>query len=299
MNLYTHAESNVRKTWLYLAGFLVLVIGIGWVFSYALGSPAILWIAVSVSVLMSWTSYWYSDKIILTISKAKPLEKRDNPELYRIVENLSITAGLPAPKIYVIQDSQPNAFATGRDAAHGVVAVTTGLLAKLERVELEGVLAHELSHIGNKDMLVSAVVVVLVGLIALLSDFFFRITFWGGMGGRDERRGGHAVFLVLALVSAIIAPLAAQLVRLAISRKRELLADATGALLTRYPEGLARALEKIAADPNPMRSANDATAHLYIASPFRGKEQTSWLHKLFMTHPPVRERVAALRGLKL
>ena len=299
MNLYTHAEANVPKTWLYLAGFLVLVIGVGWVFSYALGTPAILWIAVFVSVFMSWTSYWYSDKIILAISKAKPVEKRDNPELYRIVENLSITAGLPAPKIFVIQDSQPNAFATGRDAAHGVVAVTTGLLSKLERTELEGVLAHELSHIGNKDMLVSAIVVVLVGLIALLSDFFFRMTFLGGMGGRDERRGGHPLFLLLALGAAIVAPFAAQLVRLAISRKRELLADATGALLTRYPEGLARALEKIAADPNPMRSANDATSHLYIANPFRGKEQASWLHKLFMTHPPVQERVAALRGLKL
>lgn len=299
MNLYTHAESNVRKTWLYLAGFLVLVIGVGWAFSYALGSPIILWISVFVSVFMSWTSYWYSDKIILAISKAKPVEKRDNPELYRVVENLSITAGLPAPKIFVIQDSQPNAFATGRDAAHGVVAVTTGLLAKLERTELEGVLAHELSHIGNKDMLVSAVIVVLVGLVALLSDFFFRMTFWGGMGRRDDKRGGHIVFLLLALAAAILAPLFAQLIRLAISRKRELLADATGALLTRYPEGLARALEKIAADPNPMRAANDATAHLYIASPFRGKEQTSWLHKLFMTHPPLQERVAALRGLHI
>lgn len=299
MNLYTHAEANVRKTWLYLAGFLVLVIGVGWVFSYALGSPAILWVSVFISIFMSWISYWYSDKIILGISKAKLVEKKDNPELYRIIENLSITAGLPAPRIYIIQDSQPNAFATGRDAAHGVVAVTTGLLAKLERTELEGVLAHELSHIGNKDMLVSAVVVVLVGLIALLSDFFFRMTLFGGMGQRDDRKGGHPLFLLLALVAAIIAPLAAQLVRLAISRKRELLADATGALLTRYPEGLARALEKIAADPNPMRSANDATAHLYIASPFRGKEQRSWLHKLFMTHPPVQERVAALRGLHI
>lgn len=277
----------------------MLVIGVGWVFSYAFGSPVILWIAVAISVFMSWTSYWYSDKIILGISKAKPIEKRDDPELYRVVENLCITAGLPAPRIYVIQDNQPNAFATGRDAAHAVVAVTTGLLSKLERTELEGVLAHELSHIGNKDMLVSAVVVVLVGLIALLSDFFLRATLWGGMGGRDERRGGHPLFLILALAAAIVAPLAAQLVRLAISRKRELLADATGALLTRYPEGLAKALEKIAQDPNPMRSANDATAHLYIASPFRGREQTSWLHKLFMTHPPVQERVAALRGLHL
>jgi heat shock protein HtpX len=299
MNLYTHAESNTRKTWLYLAGFLVLVIGVGWVFSYALGSPAILWISVFISVFMSWTSYWYSDTIILAISKAKPLEKRDNPELYRLVENLCITAGLPVPKIYVIQDSQPNAFATGRNAAHAVVAVTTGLLSRLERAELEGVLAHELSHIGNKDMLVSAIVVVLVGLVALLSDFFFRITFWGGMRGRDERRGGHPLLLLVALAAAILAPLAAQLVRLAISRKREFLADATGSLLTRYPEGLARALEKIAAHPHPMLSANDATAHLYIASPFRGKEQTSWLHKLFMTHPPVQERIAALRGLRI
>ncbi len=299
MNLYTHAESNTRKTWFYLAGFFVLVILVGWVFSYALGSSAILWVAVAVSVLMSWTSYWYSDKIILTINKAKPVEKQDNPELYRIVENLSITAGLPVPKIYIIQDSQPNAFATGRDAKHAVVAVTAGLLSKLDRVELEGVLAHELSHIGNKDMLISAIVVVLVGLVALASDFFFRITFFGGMGQRDERRGSHPIFLILALAAAIMAPLCAQLVRLAISRKRELLADATGALLTRYPEGLARALEKISQDPSPMRSANDATAHLYIASPFRGKEQRSWLHKLFMTHPPLQERVAALRGLHI
>ena len=172
MNLYTHAEANVRKTWLYLTGFLILVIGAGWVFSYVLGSPVILWISVFVSVFMSWTSYWYSDKIILAISKAKPLEKRDNPELYRLVENLSITAGLPVPRIYIIQDDQPNAFATGRDAAHGVVAVTTGLLSRLERAELEGVLAHELSHIGNKDMLVSAIVVVLVGLVALYQISF-------------------------------------------------------------------------------------------------------------------------------
>jgi len=287
---------------LYLAGFFLFVIVLGWVMSYALNSPVILIFAVLLSIGMSFGSYWFSDKLVLAMSHAKPIQKSDNPELYRIVENLSITAGLPMPKLYIIQDVQPNAFATGRNAKHAVVAVTTGLLQRLERVELEGVLAHELSHIGNKDMLVSTIVVALVGIVAILADFFFRMAFWGGMGNRDNDRGGGQAKLIMigvALVFMIIAPLVAQLIKMAVSRKREFLADASGALLTRYPDGLARALEKIAADPHQLRSASDATAHLYIASPFRGKEKTSWIHKLFMTHPPVEERVKALHGMRV
>tara|TARA_Y100000310_G_scaffold328990_1_gene398093 strand:+ start:4438 stop:5343 length:906 start_codon:yes stop_codon:yes gene_type:complete len=301
MNIYSHAEANTRKTWLYLGFFLVLVIALGWFASYALGSQIILWIAVVLSIAMSVGSYWYSDKIALSLAKAKPIEKKDSPELYRIVENLSITAGLAMPRLYIIQDPQPNAFATGRDAKHAVVAVTTGLLKRLERVELEGVLAHELSHIGNKDMLISTIVVVLVGVVVLLADLFFRMTFWGGLGGRDNRGGGQAqlVLFLVALAFLIIAPLFAQLMKLAISRKRELLADASGALLTRHPEGLARALEKISQDPHQLKSANDAMAHLYIASPFRGKEKKSFIHKMFLTHPAPEERIAALRGMKV
>lgn len=301
MNLYTHAESNARKTWLYLTGFFLFIIALGWLVSYVFESPLILIVAVAFSIAMSVGSYWYSDRLVLAMSGAKPIEKRDNPELYRIVENLSITAGLPVPKLYIIADPQPNAFATGRNAEHGVVAVTTGLLERLERAELEGVLAHEMSHIGNKDMLISTVVIVLVGAVVLLADFFFRMAFWGGFGGRSDRGGGQArlVMIGIALVFMVVAPLIAQAIKLAISRKREFLADASGALLTRYPEGLARALEKISADPRQLKKANDATAHLYFASPFRGKEQRSWLHKLFMTHPPVEERVKALRGMKV
>lgn len=300
MNLYTQAESNIRKTWLYLFFFLLLVVFIGWVISYFLESPVILYFAVVLSIAINFLAYWHSDKIVLSLSKAKPIEKRDNPELYRLVENLCITAGLPLPRIYIIESVQPNAFATGRDAKHAVVAVTRGLLEKLERAELEGVIAHELSHIGNKDMLLQTIVVVLVGFIVILTDFFFRITFWGGMGSRGKD-GGQArlVMLLVALALAILAPIFAQLIKLAISRKREYLADSSGALLTRYPEGLARALEKISQDPNSLKGANDATSHLYIASPFRGKEKASWLHKLFMTHPPAEERIKILRNMKV
>jgi len=296
--LYTQAEANIRKTWLYLTFFFLFIIGLGWVISYFLQTSIILWIAVILSILMSFFSYWYSDKIVLAMAKAKPIEKKDNPELYRIVENLSITAGLPLPKIYIIEEAQPNAFTTGRDPKHAVVAVTRGLLERLERVELEGVIAHELAHIGNKDILLSTIVVVLVGVVVIMTDFFFRISFWGGFGGRDRRGGGGAMILI-ALALAILAPIFATLIKLAISRKREFLADASGALLTRYPEGLARALEKISQDPRPLKVANDATAHLYFANPFRGKEKTSWLHRLFMTHPPVEERLKALGGMRV
>ena len=301
MNLYTQAESNIRKTWLYLFFFLILIIGVGWLFSYYFESPIILYLAVAISILMNFVAYWSSDKIVLAVSKARPIEKKDNPELYRVVENLCITAGLPVPQIYIIDSLQPNAFATGRDAKHAVMAVTRGLLEKLERTELEGGIAHELSHIGNKDTLLQTVVVVLVGVIVVMTDFFFRISFWGGFKKRDSRDSGQLGLILIAItvVFAILAPIFAQLIKLAISRKREFLADASGALLTRYPEGLARALEKISADPNSLSVASDATSHLYIASPFRGEEKKSWLHKLFMTHPPVEERIKALRGMQI
>ena len=293
--LYTQADSNIRKTWILLTLFLVFIISLGWFFSYILDDSIFLIGAVIISIVQSFASYWYSDKIVLLITGARPVEKNDNPELYRIVENLAITAGLPIPKIYIINDSQPNAFATGRDEKHAVVAVTRGLLEKLERVELEGVIAHELSHIGNRDMLLGTVVVTLVGVIALLSRFFLRISFFGG-GRRRRSRNSGGLLIVLGVVGAILAPIVATLIQLAISRKREFLSDASGALLTRYPEGLARALEKISQDSTPLKRADHSTAHLYIANPFKEK---NWLSKLFSTHPPVEKRTRALRGMKV
>ncbi len=298
--LYAQADKNIRKTWLLITGFLIFIIGIGYLFSYLLDSYVILVIAVIISILMSSGSYWYSDKIVLSISHAQPIGKKDNPELYRLVENLSITAGLPLPKIYIIEESQPNAFATGRDANHAVIAITRGLLEKLDRVELEGVIAHELSHIGNKDMLLGTVIVILVGIIALISNWFLRISFWGGSGRRrSSRDSSGTILLIIGILAAILAPIAATLIKLAISRKREFLADATAALLTRYPEGLVRALEKISTDPHPLRVANNSTAHLYFSSPFKGKQSQNWLTKLFMTHPPIEKRIKALRGTKV
>jgi heat shock protein HtpX len=296
--LYTQADSNTRKTWILITCFLVFIIALGWLFSYLLDNYIILVIVVILAIVQSFTSYWYSDKIVLSMAKARPVEKKESPELYRVVENLCITAGLPMPKIYILDEIQPNAFATGRDKNHAVVAVTRGLLEKLERSELEGVIAHELSHIGNKDMLLGTVVVILVGIVALLSRLFLRISFFGG-GRRDSRDSSGALMIVLGIVAAILAPIAATLIKLAVSRKREFLADATGALLTRYPEGLARALEKISIDPNNLRVADNSTAHLYISSPFRGRQSKNWLTKLFMTHPPVEERIKALRGMSV
>lgn len=302
MNLYTNAEANTRKTWIYLAGFFVFVIALGWVVSFIFGNSTILYIAVALSIAMSFGSYWYSDKVVVAMSGAKPAKKEEYLELYRVVENLAITAGLPMPKIFVLNDAQPNAFATGRNASHAVVVVTMGLLEKLDRAELEGVIAHELSHIGNKDMLLATIVVILAGFVAILSNFFVRMIFSGGMRSRNDKKdngNAQAVLMVVGIVFLILAPIAAKMIQFAISRKREFLADASGALLTRYPEGLARALEKIASDPNSLKSASPATAHLYIASPFKGKEQTSWFLKLFMTHPPVEERIKILRQMSI
>jgi len=299
MTLYHLAEKNVRKTWLLLTLFLIFIIGLGWLFSYNLGSPIILIIAVIFSILMSFSSYWYSDKLVLSMARAKLIKKKDNPTLYRTVENLCITAGLPFPKIYIINESQPNAFATGRNAKHAVVAVTQGLLDKLEKSELEGVISHELSHIKNKDMLLQTMIVVLVGMIAMASHMFLRISFFGGGRRRNVKGNAGLIIALLGVVAAILAPIAAYLIKSAVSRKREFLADASGALLTRYPEGLARALEKISADPTPMKRANNTTAHLYISNPFRGKQSKTWFTKLYSTHPPAEERVKALRGMRV
>jgi len=295
MNLYQSAESNIRKTWLLLFVFLILFIGIGWILMYVFNEPIILLIAVIFSVVSSISSYWFSDKIVLSMTGAKEIAKRDNPELYRIVENLCITIGLPLPKIYILNEEQPNAFATGRNKDHAVIAVTTGLLVKLEKVELEGVIAHELSHINNKDMFLQTMIVVLVGVIAIVSNIFIRISF---RGGRRNSKGGVLV-MVIGLAAIILAPIAANLIKLSISRKREFLADASGALITRYPEGLASALEKIASDPSPMRKKSTSTAHLFISNPFKGKEKKSFFVRMYSTHPPTEERVAALRGMKI
>lgn len=304
-SIYTHSDSNKRKTWLLLTSFLVFIMVVGYVFSQAMDSSAILYFAVGFSVISSFVSYWWSDKIVLKMSSAKPVKFEDNKELYRLVENLCITAGLPLPKIYIINDTAPNAFATGRDPEHAVVAVTSGLLQKLERSELEGVIAHELSHIGNRDILISTVVTVLVGVVVLLADWFRRWTFWGGGRRRSNNdKGGQLqlIIMIVAVVLSILAPFFAYMMQFAISRKREFAADADGALLTRYPEGLARALEKISTDTEPLEVANRATAHLYIASPFEGKRdgraKKGFFAKAFMTHPPVEERIAALRGME-
>ncbi len=299
--LYTHSDSNKRKTWLLMSGFFVFVVLVGYIFSVAMDNSIILYIAVGLSIVMSFVSYWWSDKIVLKMSNAKLIEFKDNKKLYRIVENLCITAGLPTPKIYIINDTAPNAFATGRDPEHAVVAVTQGLLQKLDRSELEGVIAHELSHIGNRDILIATLVTVMVGMVVLLADFFRRWTFWGGGRRRNGRSGGQLqiIMFIVAIILSILAPIFAYMMQFAISRKREFLADADGALLTRYPEGLARALEKISADQEPLEVANRATAHLYISSPFKGKKKKSFFAKAMMTHPPMEERVAALRDMSI
>jgi heat shock protein HtpX len=293
--LYNLAEKNIRKTWILMTSLFVFIIILGWIFSQVFDSPFLLYFAILFATLQSFISYWYSDKIVLAMTRARPVKKEDNPELYRIVENLCIGAGLPLPKIYIIEEDQPNAFATGRDKNHAAIALTRGLLERLERAELEGVIAHELAHIGNKDMLLQTITVTLVGFVAILSDWFLRMSRFGFYGEKKERNSAQALLLIFALFAAILAPLAAQLIHLAISRKREFLADATGALITRYPEGLARALEKIAAYPHSMKIASNATAHLFFANPFRGAK----LSNLFSTHPPIEERIKALREMSI
>ena len=290
--LYTQQSKNIRKTWLLVGVFLSIVLGLGYFLSVYYNNPGILVFAFIFSLIMNITSFWFSDKIALASAKAGLADEKEYLELHRIVENLSITAGLPKPRVYIIADMAPNAFATGRNKEHAAVAVTTGLLQILARNELEGVIAHELSHIGNRDILLQSMVVVLVGFISLISHMFLRSMMWGGGGGNDRK--GSNVLAIVGIVLLILSPIIAQLIHLAISRKREFLADASGALLTRYPEGLASALQKISNAGMPMKTASDATAHLYIANPFGGG--VKGIHKLFMTHPPVEDRIKALNA---
>jgi len=294
-SLYTQQGKNIRKTWVLMAGFLIIVIALGWLMSQLYGEPLILYIAIAISLVMNITAYWFSDKIALASTGAKEADPKQYLELHRILENLAITAGLPKPRLYVINDPAPNAFAAGRDPKHAVVGVTTGLLQTLERSELEGVLAHELSHIGNRDILVMTVAVVLAGVIAMLADIFLRMSFYGG-GNRDSK---SPILLIAGIIAIIVAPIAAQLIQLAVSRKREFLADASGALLTRYPDGLASALKKIASYGAPMQRANHATAHLFISNPFGTHDAGKFIARIFSTHPPVEERVAALTGMRV
>lgn len=294
--LYTQQAKNIRKTWFLMTIFFVIVIAIGYALNWYYNSPVIMYFAIIFAVLMNVGSYWWSDKLVVSMTGAKPADPQVHGDLINVVENLAITAGLPMPKVYVVNDPAPNAFATGRSPEHAVVAVTTGLLSILDRTELEGVMAHELSHVGNRDMLVSTVAVVLAGFVAIIADIFLRSMMFGG-GDRDSKAG--VLFLILGVVGIILAPIAAQLIQMAISRKREYLADATGALLTRYPEGLASALEKISSYSQPMKRANNATAHLFIADPF-GPQKKSFSQKisnLFQTHPPAGERIKILREM--
>lgn len=300
-NFYSNQASNIRKTWFMMTGFLLLVIGIGFTLSILYGNPSLLYSSVILSILLNIGSYWFSDSLVLSMAHARRIENKDEyPDLWNTLENLSITAGLPMPKLYVIDDPAPNAFATGRNKDHAVVAVTTGILPLLSKSELEGVLAHELGHIGNRDMLLQTVIVVFAGVISFVAEMAFRTSAFGG--GSDEKK--NPIFFVLTFLALILAPLAATIIRLAISREREFLADATSALITRYPEGLASALEKISNFHQPMKVQNQAIAHLFISDPSgvndeseaREGERVSWLQKMFMTHPPVSERIARLTG---
>ncbi len=303
MLTYDYISKNKRESWLLIFAFLIIVIALGWIFSYRFQNPIILYFAVGFSLTTSLFSYYYSDKITLAISKAKKIDRQSAPELYRLVENLCITAGLPTPKIYIINDSAPNAFATGRDPKHAVVCFTTGILKKLKKVELEGVVAHELSHIGNYDIRVMTLVVVLVGTVTLLADWFLRASLFGGRRRNSNSGNGGSIIAIVGLVLVILSPIIATIIKLAVSRKREFLADASGALLTRYPEGLARALEKISSDTEPLEVANKATAHMYIISPLKEhadkKDKVGLFSKLFNTHPPVEERIKKLREMNL
>lgn len=300
MNIYSAISSNRNKTWAIMLLFILIITTIVYVFSKALGyGLGFAGIALVLAGLISIGSYYYSDKIVLASSGAKEIQKSDDPELFRIVENLCIGGGLPMPKIYVIDDPSPNAFATGRDPKHSVVCVTSGIRAMLDKTELEGVIAHELSHVKNFDIRLMGIVAVLVGFVAIAANLFTNQLWFGGFGrNRDDRNGGlQSIFIIIGIVLAILSPIAATLIQLAVSRKREFLADASGVLLTRYPEGLASALEKISKDPRSLKTASNATAHLFIINPFKGKQSKQWFSSLFDTHPPIEERIKILRSM--
>ena len=298
INIYDEIAGNRWRTWLMIGLFIALVALLAYVLGAVWlggnGGLFLLPFALAISSVSALGSYFAGDKIVLGMSQAHEVSDQQEPQLHHVIEELAIGAGIPKPKVYVIEDSAPNAFATGRDPKHSSVAVTRGLLTKLDRTELQGVLAHELSHVRNFDIRLMLIVAVLLGMAALLSDWIFRSMFWGGRGrGRD--RGGNAILLVIALVLAILTPIIAQLIQLAVSRRREYLADASGALLTRYPEGLASALRKIAADKDALEVANKATAPLYIANPLH--DDPRFLDGLFDTHPPIQERIKRLEAM--
>jgi heat shock protein HtpX len=302
MITYDHIAKNKRESILLIFLFLVVIISLGFIFSRIYDNPGILVIAVLFSSVSAFVSYYFSDSITLALSQAKEIDRKSAPELFRTVENLTIAAGLPMPRVYIIDDTAPNAFATGRDPKHAVVCVTTGILDKLEKQELEGVIAHELSHIGNYDIRVMTLVVVLVGTITLLADWMLRASFFGGRRRSNDNGGNIGAILMLAgVILAILSPVIATLIKLAVSRKREYLADSSGALLTRYPEGLARALEKISGDHEPLEAANKATAHMYIVNPLKDSKGSSvgWFAGLFNTHPPIADRIKRLREMNL
>ncbi|HEX3081912.1 MAG TPA: zinc metalloprotease HtpX [Candidatus Saccharimonadia bacterium] len=291
--MYTQIAANKRRSLLLVAAFLILVGALDWVLAHVLGQPSAFVPILIVATVYAGISYFFSANIALAMSGAREVQKKDAPELYRVVENLAITAGLPTPKVYIVDDASPNAFATGRDPKHAVVAVTTGLLERLEKPELEGVIAHEMSHVGNFDIRFMALVVALVSVISIIADLLLRLSFWGRNSDREEM-GNNQILLILSIVGAILAPLVAAIIQFAVSRQREYLADSSGALLTRYPEGLARALEKISAANLPIKHASSATAPLYIANPLKGRS----LAGLFDTHPPIEERVRRLREME-
>ena len=303
--MYRQIDSNKRRTWLLMLVFLVFITLLGLLIGSASGlGYKLVWVAVVIAFAMNFIAYYFSDTVALVVSGAREIDRLENQELYRLVENLCISTGLPMPRIYLIEDSAPNAFAAGRDPQHAVVCVTSGILEKLEKPELEGVLAHEMSHIRDYDIRLMTIVVVLVGVVALMSDLFLRWTFYSPRGYRRSTSGSGSgqlqiIILVVAIVLAALSPIIAKIIQFSISRKREFLADAEGALITRYPDGLARALEKISADQEPLEVANKATAHLYFANPLKGKGQEGFLARMFMTHPPVEERIAALRAMAI
>jgi len=301
LNIYEQVDANKRKSWIIIILFILFITGVAWVFSQTLEfGPGFIGVALIISGIMSFASYYWSDKIILSLSGARPADKEKDFDFYTVTENLIMAARIPMPKLYVIEDTAMNAFATGRDPEHAVVVATTGLLHKLDRTELEGVVAHELSHVRNYDIRVMAIVTILVGVVTLLADWFLRISFWGG-GRKNDRDSGQlgAILAVLAIVLALLSPLIANLIKLAISRRREFLADASGVQITKYPEGLARALEKLAHDREPLEAANKATAHLYIANPLKNLHSgVGWFASLFNTHPPIEQRISALRQMR-
>jgi heat shock protein HtpX len=301
-SVYDYQSSNVRRTWIMFIVFFVIVVGVGYVFSQAYGSPDFIVFAVIFTVAYSLFSYYSSAKIALLMARAQEIQKSDNPMLWNTVENLCIADGLPMPKLYITPELQINAFATGRDKDHAAVAVTAGALQRLNKDELQGVIAHELSHVKNRDILLSTVAAILAGIIALIADVFLRSLFFSGGRGFGGGRGGNngeaqEIFFIFAIVLAILAPIGTMLIQLAISRRREALADASGVLLTRYPEGLISALQKIQQDDVPMRTAKDSTAHMWLDTPFKGSG-ASWWHKLFATHPPIEDRIAALQKME-